>query len=143
MRFLSSDEESEEEAKVYSSKQVAANNLLLQKKKSRYFWQYNIQSKGPKAPKMKLDGKSSITDNFPGVSDPVFASNYMSKGIKHAGKARRGDGNDLTPNPQKLYNIGLELEKLTSVIEGLIPANELPLNARSKSRKEKNKLASR
>ncbi len=91
---------------------------------------------------MKLDEKSIVTDNLSGISDPVFSSNYL-KGIKHAGKARRGDGNDLTPNPQKLYNIGLELEKLTSVIEGLIPANELPLNARSKSRKEKNKLASR
>lgn len=92
---------------------------------------------------MKLDGKSVAPDDLSGISDPVFSSSYLIKGVKHAGKARRGDGNDLTPNPQKLYDIGLELEKLTSVIEGLIPANELPLNARIKSRKEKNKLASR
>lgn len=133
------DEDSEEEAKVHSTKQGSTKNLLLQKKKSRYFWQYNIQSKGPKAPKMKINEKSAATED---LSDPVFTSSSR-KVIKHSGKARRGDGNDLTPNPQKLYNIGLELEKLTSVIEGLIPANELPENARSKSRKEKNKLASR
>lgn len=92
---------------------------------------------------MKLDGKTSVANDLSGIADPVFSSSYMIKGIKHAGKARRGDGNDLTPNPQKLYNIGLELEKLTSEIEGLIPANELPVNARINSRKEKNKLASR
>lgn len=28
--------------------------------------------------------------------DPVFSPNCMIEGVKHAGKARRGDGNDLT-----------------------------------------------
>ncbi|KFM66166.1 hypothetical protein X975_12107, partial [Stegodyphus mimosarum] len=110
--------------------------MILEKKKSRYFWQYNIQAKGPKAPKIKLTEKSSSLHDF---ADPIFSSDCPVDGVKHAGKARRGDGNDLTPNPKKLYNIGLELEKLNSVIDGLIPVNELPLNARSDSRKEKNK----
>ena len=37
-------------------------------------------------------------------------------GIKHSGKARRGDGNDLTANPKKLAMIGKELDKINKVI---------------------------
>lgn len=60
-----------------------------------------------------------------------------------SGKARKGDGNDLTPNPAKLHVIGKELDKLTHIIHDIAPVNELPYNARSKTRREKNKLASR
>uniref|UniRef100_A0A4W3J890 BZIP domain-containing protein n=1 Tax=Callorhinchus milii TaxID=7868 RepID=A0A4W3J890_CALMI len=58
-------------------------------------------------------------------------------------KSRRTDVDDLTPNPRKLLHIGEELSKLTQVITELPPISELPLNARPRSRKEKNKLASR
>lgn len=50
---------------------------------------------------------------------------------------------DLTPNPRKLLQIGNELRKLNKVISDLTPVSELPLTARPRSRKEKNKLASR
>jgi len=63
-----------------------------------------------------------------------------------SGKARRGDGNDLTPNPKKLAAIGKELEQLNKVINDLTPStssSEVPFSARCQSRKEKNKLASR
>jgi len=50
---------------------------------------------------------------------------------------------DLTPNPRKLLQIGTELRKLNKVIGDLTPVSELPLTARPRSRKEKNKLASR
>lgn len=60
-----------------------------------------------------------------------------------SGKARKGDGNDLTPNPRKLYVIGKELDNLGKVINDMIPVSELPFNIRPKTRKEKNKLASR
>jgi hypothetical protein len=63
--------------------------------------------------------------------------------IKHSGKARKGDGNDLTPNPRKLNAIGKELDKLGRVINDMTPVSELPFNVRPKTRKEKNKLASR
>lgn len=63
--------------------------------------------------------------------------------LQHSGKARKGDGNDLTPNPRKLHNIGKELDKLGRVINDMKPVSELPFNARPKTRKEKNKLASR
>lgn len=62
---------------------------------------------------------------------------------QHSGKARKGDGNDLTPNPRKLNAIGRELDKLFRVINDITPVAELPFNARTKTRKEKNKLASR
>lgn len=63
--------------------------------------------------------------------------------IQHSGKARKGDGNDLTPNARKLHNIGKELDKLSRTINDMTPVSELPFNVRPKSRKEKNKLASR
>lgn len=62
---------------------------------------------------------------------------------QHSGKARKGDGNDLTPNARKLHNIGKELDKLSRTINDMTPVSELPFNVRPKSRKEKNKLASR
>lgn len=58
-------------------------------------------------------------------------------------KSRRTDVEDLTPNPRKLLQIGTELRKLNKVISDLTPVSELPLTARPRSRKEKNKLASR
>lgn len=61
----------------------------------------------------------------------------------NSGKARRGDGNDLTPNPRKLHNIGRELDNLNRLINDMTPVSELPMAVRPKSRKEKNKLASR
>jgi hypothetical protein len=60
-----------------------------------------------------------------------------------SGKARKGDGNDLTPNPRKLCSIGKELDKLGRIINDMTPVSELPFNVRPKTRKEKNKLASR
>ncbi len=63
--------------------------------------------------------------------------------VINSGKARRGDGNDLTPNPRKLHSIGRELDKLNRLINDMTPVSELPMAVRPKSRKEKNKLASR
>lgn len=60
-----------------------------------------------------------------------------------SGKARKGDGNDLTPNPRKLSVIGKELDRLNKVIAEMTPVADLPTAVKSRSRKEKNKLASR
>ncbi|XP_028966666.1 protein CREBRF homolog [Galendromus occidentalis] len=113
------------------------------KKKGKYFWQYNVQAKGPKGPRMKVTKVAEDPHVLSDVTDPVFSPDCQLEGVKHAGKARRGDGNDLTPNPNKLYNIGIELDKLNRIINELTPPTDLPSNARNKSRKEKNKLASR
>lgn len=58
-------------------------------------------------------------------------------------KGRRGDVEDLSPNPRRLLEIGRELNRLTKVITELKPIHSLPMSARNKSKKEKNKLASR
>jgi hypothetical protein len=58
-------------------------------------------------------------------------------------KGRRGDVEDMSPNPRRLLEIGRELNRLTKIITDLKPIHSLPMNARNKSKKEKNKLASR
>jgi len=112
-------------------------------KKDRHFWQYNVQAKGPKGHKISLHPKIHDPFNLEEVIDPVFSDEIQVHGIKHSGKARRGDGNDLTANPKKLAAIGKELENLGKVINDMAPVSEIPLPTRTKSRKEKNKLASR
>ncbi|KAK3874705.1 hypothetical protein Pcinc_020361 [Petrolisthes cinctipes] len=112
-------------------------------KKERYFWQYNVQAKGPKGQRVSINQQQRDPHSLTSVMDPVFSPLCSIQGIKHSGKARRGDGNDLTPNPRKLVSIGRELDKLNKTINDMTPVSELPFNIRPKSRKEKNKLASR
>jgi len=112
-------------------------------KKERHFWQYNVQAKGPKGQKLALDTKIEDPHQLIEVIDPVFSDSVQVHGIKHSGKARRGDGNDLTANPKKLAAIGKELDKINKEINHLTPVSEVPFSTRTKSRKEKNKLASR
>ncbi|KAG7299016.1 hypothetical protein JYU34_017491 [Plutella xylostella] len=132
---LSSDESNDESPEHKQARAIA--------KKERYFWQYNVQAKGPKGQRLVLKKKSEDPHILNLVTDPVFSPNCSVRGIKHSGKARKGDGNDLTPNPRKLYLIGKELDNLGKVINDMIPVSELPFNVRPKTRKEKNKLASR
>lgn len=86
--------------------------------------------------------KSKLKNSISSFSSKQITQN-KSVQIKHSGKARKGDGNDLTPNAKKLNAIGKELDKLGRVINDMTPVSELPFNVRPKTRKEKNKLASR
>ncbi|KAF0308912.1 Protein CREBRF [Amphibalanus amphitrite] len=115
----------------------------LGSRRERYFWQYNVQAKGPKGQRIQLTENLNDPHHISQAVDPVFSSNIKMEGIKHSGKARRGDGNDLTPSPRKLLNIQRDLDKLNRLINDMTPVSELPFNVRPKSRKEKNKLASR
>ncbi|KYN39924.1 hypothetical protein ALC56_05692 [Trachymyrmex septentrionalis] len=112
-------------------------------KKERFFWQYNVQAKGPKGQRLIARARLEDPHVLNEATDPVFSPHCALRGIKHSGKARKGDGNDLTPNPRKLHNIGRELNKLNRIINDMTPVAELPFPARPKTRKEKNKLASR
>jgi hypothetical protein len=58
-------------------------------------------------------------------------------------KGRKSESEDMVPNPAKLLNIGRELDRLNKIISCLKPINEVPQNSRGRSRREKNKLASR
>ncbi|GFS26280.1 CREB3 regulatory factor [Elysia marginata] len=122
-----------------------------QQKPIQYFWQYNVQAKGPKGTRLKLAVESPadphILNDF---EDPVFDEcNTSIAGIRHGGKARKGDGNEITPNPRKLYLIGHQLNRLNRQINACCQQitgtgpNAVSAAQRSASRKEKNKLASR
>ncbi|XP_024122418.1 CREB3 regulatory factor [Oryzias melastigma] len=107
--------------------------------KRRYFWEYSEQltpSKQERLLKPSEWDRHTLPSNLYQKNGPLHGK-YMLK------KSRRTDVEDLTPNPRKLLQIGTELRKLNKVISDLTPVSELPLTARPRSRKEKNKLASR
>jgi len=115
------------------------------KKQKQYFWQYNIQSKGPKGTRLKLAIESPsdphVLNDF---EDPVFdEGNTAVAGIRHGGKARKGDGNEITPSPKKLFMIGHQLLRLNHQINACQLGPDVPAPRRNEARKEKNKLASR
>lgn len=136
--FSSGDEDSDGDDAAHALGSAPGSS-----KAKRYFWQYNVQAKGPKGQRLVIKTHTEDPHVLNEVTDPVFSPNCSVRGIKHSGKARKGDGNDLTPNPKKLHSIGKELDKLGRVINDMTPVSELPFNARPKTRKEKNKLASR
>ncbi|XP_026226157.1 CREB3 regulatory factor [Anabas testudineus] len=107
--------------------------------KRRYFWEYSEQLTPSKQERMLKPSewdRHTLPSNLYQKNGPLHGK-YMLK------KSRRTDVEDLTPNPRKLLQIGTELRKLNKVISDLTPVSELPLIARPRSRKEKNKLASR
>ncbi|ESO10776.1 hypothetical protein HELRODRAFT_167274 [Helobdella robusta] len=108
----------------------------------RYFWQYNVLSKGPKGRRLCHAIETSDPHVLGDFEDPVFHQELQDK-YKHNGKARRGDGNDVTPNPQRLFNTGVELQKLNKQIMLMAPSNDWPTAQKNKVIRERNKLASR
>ncbi|XP_043521837.1 uncharacterized protein LOC122534875 isoform X2 [Frieseomelitta varia] len=138
-----SDGEDQNTGSRMGSGSVDSNRDNKHIKKERYFWQYNVQAKGPKGQRLVARTRLEDPHILNEATDPVFSPHCALRGIKHSGKARKGDGNDLTPNPRKLYSIGRELDKLSRIINDMTPVSELPFTARPKTRKEKNKLASR
>ncbi|XP_078087272.1 CREB3 regulatory factor isoform X1 [Mustelus asterias] len=118
----------------------AVTGISRKRSKRRYFWEYSEQLIPP--PKQDRMLKPSEWDR-----ETLPSNMYQKNGLHHGKylvkKSRRTDVEDLTPNPRKLLQIGNELRKLNKVISDLTPVSELPLTARPRSRKEKNKLASR
>ncbi|XP_061092405.1 CREB3 regulatory factor-like isoform X2 [Conger conger] len=109
------------------------------RRKRRYFWEYSEQLTPSKQERL-LKPCEWDRDTLP---SNMYQRNGLHHGKHAVKKSRRTDVEDLTPNPRKLLQIGNELRKLNKVISDLTPVSELPLTARPRSRKEKNKLASR
>ncbi|XP_030067448.1 CREB3 regulatory factor [Microcaecilia unicolor] len=107
--------------------------------KRRYFWEYSEQLL-PLQQERMLRPSEWNRETLP---SNMYQKNGLHHGKYAVKKSRRTDVEDLTPNPRKLLQIGNELRKLNKVISDLTPVSELPLTARPRSRKEKNKLASR
>lgn len=51
-------------------------------KKERYFWQYNVQSKGPKGTRLVIKTQLEDPHVLNEVTDPVFSPNCSVRGIK-------------------------------------------------------------
>ena len=83
--------------------------MMSSKGRDAYFWQYNVQSKGPKTKKV-LTLRNRDPHLHRDFHDPVFQlQNLNSRGGASLNKLRKGDGNDVTPNPEKLYNLGNQI----------------------------------
>ena len=52
-------------------------------KKERFFWQYNVQAKGPKGQKISLAPETVDPHVLNKVQDPVFSPYCSVDGIKH------------------------------------------------------------
>jgi len=60
-----------------------------------------------------------------------------------SGKPRKGEGNNLRPNPRRLQLLVKELDKWEKMRTEMTPISELPFDVRQNARKEKNKVVCR
>lgn len=51
-------------------------------KKGRYFWQYNVQAKGPKGQRLIIKTQAGDPHNLSEATDPVFSPSCSIRGIK-------------------------------------------------------------
>lgn len=118
------------------------------------FWQYNVQAKGPKTKRI-LYLKERDPHLYREFSDPVYQIKLTQTRGQALTKLRKGDGNDVTPNPMKLYQLGKQIRDLSSVA-GKSNSNtpsvyhgiyhfdpQTNSNDSAEVKKEKNKIASR
>lgn len=99
------------------------------------FWQYRKEPKGPQG--RTFDISVPVVDNPHEpikFRDPAFSGGEQLA-LTHFGKPRVGEGNDMTPNPEKLLHLGNEIEELTQKMSSL--------GESSSDRKEKMKISSR
>ncbi|KAL7668855.1 hypothetical protein ACOME3_009539 [Neoechinorhynchus agilis] len=108
-----------------------------------YFWQYNVQAKGPKT-KRTLHLKNKDPHVPRAFFDPVcqMKAKLGARGTASSAslKLRKGDGNDVTPNPQKLLLLGMQIKQLTEASYRMTPSGT---EHKECLKREKNKLASR
>ena len=110
---------------------------------TRYFWQYNTQFKGPKGKRLCKNVDTTDPHVLYNFEDPVFDPDQSQVSYLHNGKARKGDGTDVSPNPIKLFQIGNKLDQLNRLIDGMTETSDMSAIVRSTTLKEKNKFASR
>lgn len=56
-------------------------------KKSRYFWQYNVQAKGPKGQRLVIKTQAEDPHHLNEATDPVFSPSCSIRGIKVSNKS--------------------------------------------------------
>jgi len=107
-----------------------------------YFWQYNAQSRGPKA--RRLCSSVTVEDSHvvPDFADPVFCTDAPYH-LSHSGKARQGDGNDPRADPQELLAIGSRIWRLETEFKSVSIEAVVDASSRSSVNQRKNQLASK
>lgn len=58
------------------------SNSSGRSKKERYFWQYNVQAKGPKGQRLVIKTQLEDPHVLNEVTDPVFSPSCSVRGIK-------------------------------------------------------------
>lgn len=100
------------------------------------FWKYKKLPKGPKAKQPFNIAVAPPKDPHKPLvfSDPVF-DKAQKNTVGHLGKARVGEGNDITPNPGKLSQLGRDIRYINDRMSALSDS--------SFDKREKMKLSSR
>ncbi|CAF0962297.1 unnamed protein product [Rotaria magnacalcarata] len=138
---------SDEETNLSSSAAALRKSPETHSSSSSLFWQYNVQSKGPKTKRM-LYLKERDPHLYREFSDPVYQIKLTQTKGQTFNKLRKGDGNDVTPNPMKLYQLGKQIRDLSnnssSVYHGIYHVDHhINSNDTAEVKKQKNKIASR
>ena len=85
--ILDSDIEDNKDLKIFNSDPNNNQNFkgdfgTPNSKKGRYFWQYNVQAKGPKGQRLVIKQQLEDPHYLNEVTDPVFSPNCSVRGIK-------------------------------------------------------------
>lgn len=154
-RRMSLESAGSSNASKKSRSRRSSSGSTASKAKARQWWEYNVSHKGPKLEALEQNHaleimKSSNPHILPQREDPVFddeiadvTRRVLGYSVKHAGRARIGDGNDLHPRPDKMRLMQKQVEELETAIDTLAVQASDPLDLKTQKRKEKNKLASR
>lgn len=142
--ITSEDEDDDDEEEVPKGARRSSESHASS---SSLFWQYNVQSKGPKTKRILYlkERDPHLNREF---SDPVYQIKLTQTKGQTFNKLRKGDGNDVTPNPMKLYQLGKQIRDLSnnssSVYHGIYHIDHhINSNDTAEVKKQKNKIASR
>lgn len=83
--FSSDDDDSDGEGKLgksVGSEEGGGGGSRRMSKSERYFWQYNVQAKGPKGQRLVIKTEMEDPHVLNEVTDPVFSPNCSVRGIK-------------------------------------------------------------
>lgn len=99
------------------------------------FWKYRRTPKGPEGLTFEPQVVPPTDPTKPlEFRDPAFVKSTTTARLSHFGKARIGEGNDTTPDPEKLAKLGCRIKDLGQQIAAI---------TEERHNKEKVKLSSR
>ena len=104
---------------VEEDKSVSKPEVLLG---TTAFWKYRQIPKGPQGLTFEPQVAAPPDPTQPlEFRDPAFVETPTTAKLTHFGKARTGEGNDITPNPEKLAKLGhtiKDIRKKLAAVKG-------------------------